>query len=289
MIQSDADLLHRYLFEQRDCRGELVQLHDTYARIIDDHNYPPVIAHLLGEALAATCLLTATIKFEGEITLQIQGNGPLSLLVINGRNDQSMRGIARVQSHVGSDLTFQQLIGQGQMVITIAPDKGERYQGVVELSEATFSACLEQYFVRSEQLDTCLRLFADVESKQCGGILVQALPQHNSDEDGFNHLQVLTNTLKAEELFDLPAEQVLHRLFHEEEVTLYPAQSVCFKCSCSRERSKQALLSMGKDEVLQLFSEQEQVDIHCQYCNSHHVFNQGDMVELFGKTNQPIH
>ncbi|WP_404822998.1 Hsp33 family molecular chaperone HslO [Neiella holothuriorum] len=287
-MQPDADLLHRYLFEQRDCRGELVQLHDTYARIIEGHDYPQVIAKLLGEALAATCLLTATLKFEGEITVQIQGDGPLSLLVINGRNDQSMRGIARLKSHAGSDMGFQQLIGHGQMVITVAPDQGERYQGIVELSEATFSACLEQYFIRSEQLATCLKLFADAESQQCGGILLQALPQQN-DADDFQHLQVLTSTLKAGELFDLPAEQVLHRLFHEENVTLYPAQSVCFKCSCSRERSKQALLSMGKDEVLQLFSEQEQVDIHCQYCNSHHVFNQEDMIELFGKTNPSIH
>ncbi|WP_087507440.1 Hsp33 family molecular chaperone HslO [Neiella marina] len=288
-MQTNADQLHRYLFEQRNCRGELVQLHSTYARIIEGHNYPPVIAELLGEALSATCLLTATIKFEGEITLQIQGSGPLSLLVINGRNDQTMRGIARVQSHVGNDMTFKQLIGQGQMVITIAPDKGERYQGIVELSEETFSGCLEQYFFRSEQLATSLNLFADVESQQCGGILIQALPKQDNDDEDFSHLQVLASTLKGEELYQLPAEQVLHRLFHEEKVTLYQPQDVVFHCSCSRERSKSALLSMGKDELSQIFSEQEQVDIHCQYCNTHHVFSAEDFDELFGLTNKKIH
>ena len=129
MSHKDTDQMHRYLFEQRHCRGELIQLQDTYAKVIEGHNYPQVIANLLGEALAATCLLTATLKFEGEITLQIQGSGPMSLLVINGRNDQTMRGLARLQSVVDDTSSFKDLIGEGQMVITIAPDQGERYQG----------------------------------------------------------------------------------------------------------------------------------------------------------------
>ncbi|WP_432763238.1 Hsp33 family molecular chaperone HslO [Echinimonas agarilytica] len=289
-MQSNSDKLHRYLFEKRHVRGELVQLHSTYARMLEGHDYPPVISEMLGQALAATCLLTATLKFEGEITVQIQGNGPLSLLVINGRNDQTMRGIARVQSHVCADSSFQEIIGQGQMVITISPDEGERYQGIVPLEADTFTGCIEDYFARSEQLPTKLMLFADVESQQCGGLLVQALPGDQAEkEQDFEHLSVLSATLKADEIFDLEAEQLLFRLFHEEEVTLYEPQTVAFTCSCSRERSTSALSAMGERELSKLFAEQEKIDIHCQYCNSHYVFSQEDLPALFGKTNLNIH
>lgn len=290
MSQVNADQLHRYLFEQRHVRGELVQLNETYSRMLQGHDYPQVVATLLGEALAATCLLTATLKFEGEITLQIQGTGPLSLLVINGRNDQTMRGIARIQSDIESGADFHQLIGQGQMVITITPDQGERYQGVVALEESTLTGCIEQYFIRSEQLPTSLKLFANVEQGRCGGMLLQALPgEHEQQEQDFEHLTVLANTLTAEEVLTLEAEQLLYRLFHEEEVRLYEPQSVSFHCSCSKERSKGALISMGQEELGKVFAEQEQVEIQCQYCNAHYRFDSSDFTDFFGQGSDNIH
>ncbi len=290
MSSQNKDLLHRFLFEQRHARGELVQLDTSYQRMLQDHDYSEQIATLLGEALAATCLLTATLKFEGEITLQIQGDGPLSLLVINGRNDQTMRGIARLRSELTGQESFLQLIGQGQMVITISPDEGERYQGVVALDGTSLTECLENYFLRSEQLATQLKLFANPQQGLCGGLLLQSLPgeQENQEAD-FEHLAVLGETLTAEEALNLPVEQLLYRLFHEEEVQLYPAQAVSFKCSCSRERCKAALLSMGKEELGQLFAEQEEVDMHCHYCNSHHTFTSDDLAEFFGQDAGTLH
>lgn len=290
MSQTSVDLLHRYLFEQRHARGELVQLNATYARMLEGHDYPAVVANLLGEALAATCLLTATLKFEGEITLQIQGSGPLSLLVINGRNDQTMRGVARLQGDVAPTASLHELIGNGQMVITITPDEGERYQGIVALEEPTLTGCIEQYFIRSEQLPTCLKLFADTEQGRCGGMLIQALPgEHQEQAQDFEHLSVLAETLTADETLTLDAEQLLYRLFHEEEVRLYEPQEVAFKCTCSRERCGEALISMGKEELGKLFAEQEEVDIHCQYCNAHHLFTAEDLGNLYGHKDNNKH
>ena len=270
-----TDLLHRYLFENRHVRGELVQLNASYARMLEGHDYPSEIANLLGEALAATCLLTATLKFEGEITLQIQGDGALSLLVINGRNDQNMRGIARINGEVPASASFKELIGSGQMVITIAPDKGERYQGIIALDSNTLTGCIENYFIRSEQLATKLKLFADVEKSTCGGMLLQALPGENEQQD-FEHLAILVETLSADEVFRIDAQTLLHRLFHEEQVRLYEPQKVAFKCSCSRERSMGAIIAMGKEEIASIFAEQKTIEINCQYCNKNYQFNAAD-------------
>jgi len=139
------DLLHRYLFDKLDVRGELVQIEHAYNEMIANHNYPEPVKALLGELLVATCLLTATLKFEGEIAVQLQGDGPVKYAVINGDDKQNMRGIARMQSEV-SGTTVKELVGKGYMVITITPTKGERYQGIVPLEHDTLSKCIESYF-----------------------------------------------------------------------------------------------------------------------------------------------
>ena len=134
-----------------------------------------------------------------------------------------------------------------------------------------------------------LKLFADATTKQCGGMLIQALPEETGSQLDFEHITTLAATITQEELFDLPAQQILHRLFHEEEVILYPAHSVSFQCSCSRERCKAALVSMGAKELSKLFEEQEEIDIHCQYCNSHHIFTMHDMGEVFDPAANSLH
>jgi len=151
------DQLHRYLFEQFAVRGELVTVSETWKQILENHNYPLPVKTLLGELLVATSLLTATLKFAGDITVQLQGDGPMTLAVINGNNQQQMRGVARVQGDVPENADLKTLVGNGYLVITISPEEGERYQGVVGLEGDTLAACLEDYFMRSEQLPT--RLF----------------------------------------------------------------------------------------------------------------------------------
>ena len=276
------DQLHRYLFEQFAVRGELVTVSETWKQILENHNYPLPVKNLLGELLVATSLLTATLKFAGDITVQLQGDGPMTLAVINGNNQQQMRGVARVQGEVPENADLKTLVGNGYLVITISPEEGERYQGVVGLEGDTLAACLEDYFMRSEQLPT--RLFirtGEVDGQPAaGGMLLQVLPAQDAQTNDFEHLATLTETVKAEELFNLSATDVLWRLYHEEEVTVYDPQAVEFKCTCSRERCAGALKTLPDEEIDSIMAEDGEIDMHCDYCGTHYVFNSMDIAEI---------
>ena len=238
---SVQDQLHRYLFENVAVRGELVNVSETWREIVKNHDYAEPVKILLGELLVATSLLTATLKFDGDITVQLQGDGPLTLAVINGNNKQELRGVARVKedAEIAPGSSLKQMVGNGYLVITISPEKGERYQGVVGLEADTLAGCLEDYFMRSEQLPT--RLFIRTSDQGAAGILLQVLPAQEPSQDDFNHLATLTETVKSEELIELPATDVLWRLYHQEEATVFDPTPVSFKCTCSPERCGQVL------------------------------------------------
>jgi molecular chaperone Hsp33 len=277
------DLLHRYLFNELDVRGELVQIKSAYNEMIADHNYPAPVKALLGELLVATCLLTATLKFEGEIAVQLQGDGPVKYAVINGDDKQNMRGIARLQSEV-TGTTVKELIGQGYMVITITPDKGERYQGIVPLEHDTLSECIESYFEQSEQLKTRLWFATDTtegSAKACG-LFLQVLPvdKQKSIED-FAHLEALSNTIKSEELLHLDANTVLTRLYHEDNPRVFEPQAIKFKCGCSREKTITALVNIGQQDLLKDIDEKGSVNISCHYCLKEYVFNEQEIKAIF--------
>ncbi|AHF72982.1 Hsp33-like chaperonin [Candidatus Sodalis pierantonius str. SOPE] len=269
------DQLHRYLFEKYSVRGELVSLQETYRQVLGQHNYPPAVKTLLGELLVATSLLTATLKFTGEITVQLQGDGPLHLAVINGDDRQNMRGLARVDGEIAADATLAQMVGNGYLVITLTPAEGERYQGVVGLEGPHLAACLENYFLQSEQLPT--RLFIRTGEHQgqvaAAGLLLQVLPGQDTRADDFDHLTQLTATVKGNELFALPANDVLYRLYHQDEVTVYPPQSVQFLCTCSRQRCADALITLGEQELNDMLEQDGEVDMHCDFCGSHYRFD----------------
>ncbi|CAM3117566.1 Hsp33 family molecular chaperone HslO [Pseudoalteromonas distincta] len=277
------DLLHRYLFNELDVRGELVQIESAYNEMIADHNYPEPVKALLGELLVATCLLTATLKFEGEIAVQLQGDGPVKYAVINGDDKQNMRGIARLQSEI-TGTTVKELIGQGYMVITITPNKGERYQGIVPLEHDTLSECIESYFEQSEQLKTRLWFATDTtegSAKACG-LFLQVLPvdKQKSIED-FAHLEALSNTIKDEELLHLDANTVLTRLYHEDNPRVFEPQAIKFKCGCSRDKTITALVNIGQEELLKDVTEKGSVNINCHYCLKEYVFNEQDIKSIF--------
>lgn len=279
---SNHDQLHRYLFENLAVRGELVTASETYQHMLENHQYPQEVQRLLGELLVATSLLTATLKFDGEITVQLQGDGPLRLAVINGNNGQEMRGMARLQGDVVPGSELKELVGNGHLVITITPAEGERYQGVVALDGDNLAACLEGYFMQSEQLPT--RLFirtGESDGKPAAaGMLLQIVPaQPNSAED-LDHLAQLTATVKAEELFTLPANEVLYRLYHQEEVTLYEPQDVSFRCTCSRERCAAALMTVEPAELEDMLEKDGGIDMHCDFCGAHYQFDSADVHAL---------
>jgi len=279
---SHQDQMHRYLFENYAVRGELVNVSDTWQKIIAGHDYPQPVQQLLGELLVATSLLTATLKFDGDITVQLQGDGALNLAVINGNNRQEMRGVARTQGEIAEGSTLKEMVGNGYLVITISPEKGERYQGVVGLEGDTLAACLEDYFMRSEQLPT--RLFlrtGEAEGqKGAGGILLQVLPAQDASTDDFTHLATLTETIKTAELITLPANEVLWRLYHQEEVTVYDPQDVLFKCTCSHERCGEVLKTLPQSEVDEILAEDGKIDMHCDYCGSHYVYDAIDIAAI---------
>ncbi|MDD9196560.1 Hsp33 family molecular chaperone HslO [Aliivibrio sp. S3MY1] len=288
------NILHRYLFEDLSVRGELVQLDDAYQQIISSKEYPKAVQNLLGELLVATTLLTATLKFEGSITLQLQGDGPVSLVVINGDNDQKVRGVARFDGQISDDATLHQLMGKGYLVITIAPKDGERYQGVVALDGKDLAACFEGYFERSEQLKTRLWLrLGEFEGKpHAAGMLLQVMPDGTGSADDFEHLEQLTDTIKNEELFGLEGEDVLYRLYNQDKVQLFEPQHVEFFCGCSRERSAGAIVTIERAEVDDIVKTEGKVSLHCDYCGTSYDFDSIDVANIFEdatKGNDTVH
>lgn len=277
---SVQDQLHRYLFENVAVRGELVNVSHTWHEIVRNHDYAEPVKTLLGELLVATSLLTATLKFDGDITVQLQGDGPLTLAVINGNNRQELRGVARVKedAEIASGSTLKEMVGNGYLVITITPEKGERYQGVVGLEADTLAGCLEDYFMRSEQLPT--RLFIRTNEQGAAGILLQVLPAQDTSQDDFNHLAMLTETVKVEELITLPANDVLWRLYHQEEATVYDPLPVIFKCTCSRQRCGEVLKTLPESEVDEILAEDGKIDMHCDYCGTHYVYDAVDIAAI---------
>lgn len=283
------DQLNRYLFDNAHVRGELVQASSTYQEIINNHQYPQVINLLLGELLVATSMLTALLKFEGSIAVQLQGDGPVSVVVVNGDDQQMLRGVARVEGEVTSN-KLTEIFTKGYMVITITPNQGERYQGIVALDKDTLAECLEAYFEQSEQLKTHFWLRSDEEN--AAGMMIQALPDESGTDDDYDNLRQLTATIKDEELFTLEANTILNRLYHQEEVRVFEPQDLSFSCSCSRERSGAAIISVGREEAESIIQEQGKITMHCDYCNTEYLFSGTDVANLFHdpeENSQKIH
>ncbi|ATZ73717.1 Hsp33 family molecular chaperone HslO [Idiomarina sp. X4] len=272
-MEYPTDQLSRYTFNDHDVRGELVQLTSSYQTLIRGHNYPAAVQEVLGHMMAAVSLLTATLKFEGHIAVQLQGDGPLNFVAVNGNHKQELRGIARLRAELeGTDL--RSMIGKGQLIITLTPDTGERYQGVVSGDADSIAEMLENYFEQSEQLHTKVWLHADGE--HAAGMLLQRLPSSGQDLTGFEHLATLTDTITAQELYTVPAEELLHRLYHEETVHLYPAQPVSFVCGCSRDKTLDALASVKPEELKEILDRDGEIVMTCDYCLTEYVFKPSD-------------
>ncbi len=192
-----------------------------------------------------------------------------------------MRGVARVQGDIPDNADLKTLVGNGYLVITITPEEGERYQGVVGLEGDTLAACRK---ITSCAPSSCRRacLFVPAMSTvnrrqvECCSVM----PAQNAQAEDFDHLAMLTETIKSEELLTLPANDVLWRLYHEEEVTLYDPQDVEFKCTCSRERCAGALKTLPDEEVDSILAEEGEIDMHCDYCGNHYLFNAMDIAEI---------
>lgn len=281
----NKDQLHRFIIENTHVRGEMVHLDATWQAILERSDYPENIRKVFGEALAACALLSATIKFDGELILQIRGNGPLHLLVVQASSSGNLRGIARWKNHVPNE-NLQAIFGKAQMVMTIEPNKGEPYQGIIALQGETIKDAIEAYFQQSEQLATRLWLASD--DKSCTGFLLQELPSDKTeaDDDNWNRTTHLAATLTQNELLELPVNDILHRLFHQDDVRLFDSTPLCFRCHCSRERIANMLIGLGQNEVENIIDEQKIIEVDCEFCNAHYRFDSVDAKALFNHSNE---
>lgn len=274
---SSADQLQRFIFDDADVRGVLVGLDNSYQQTLDRHDYPAPVRRLLGEMLAAVALLSATLKFEGRLSLQASGDGVLSMLMSECTHQNHLRGIARIDGEIEGE-TLLELFGHGQLIITIEPDQGRRYQGVVPLDQPDLARCLEQYFAHSEQLATRIVLCTD--GQHAAGMLLQALPSSNQEQgfaENWNRISHLGATLSDQELLELDNETLLVRLFHEEHVRLYAPSELVFKCNCSKDRCLGALRTLSDAELDEMLDERGSIEMDCQFCNSRY---QIDPVEV---------
>ena len=282
----DTDFTQRFIFDDRDVRGELVSLEHSYAEVLARHAYPQPVALLLGELMAAAALLVGTLKFDGLLILQARSEGPVPLLMIECSSEREIRGIARYDADaIEAGAGLQDLMPNGMLALTVDPRQGQRYQGIVELNGADLSECFTNYFTLSEQLGTRFWLTAD--GTRASGLLLQQLPvarQPDADDraESWAHVSTMASTLRSEEQLSLDNATLLHRLYHEDAVRLFDIQPLRFRCSCSRERSGNALVSLGLDDARELVVEHGgQIEIDCQFCNERYGFDLTDVEQLF--------
>jgi molecular chaperone Hsp33 len=277
----ERDTLRPFLFEHAAVRGELVHLDASWREMLQNHDYPEPLRQLLGQMVAATALLTATLKFDGVLSLQLQGSGPVTLGVMECSHNGHLRGLIHWEGDVQPG-TLDELLGNGRMVVTLEQRKtGERYQGVVDIKGQYLAQALEHYLFHSEQLETRLWLAADGQG--AAGLLLQRLPAEDEleDADTWQRLSMVADTIKDEELLGLEAEEIIHRLFHEDDVRLFEGRPLAFRCHCSRERVANALRMLGQAEVNDILQQEGSIEVACEFCNRKYSFDAVDAEALF--------
>jgi len=288
-MKPHPDSLQRFLFEKSNVRGELVHLDDAWRAVLERHDYPPTLRAVMGELMAAVVLLAATLKLKGSLILQIQGKGPVTLLVVECDGELNVRATAKWQGELDG-IGFAQMVGDGRFVITLDPrDGGQTYQGIVELDGDSVAEVLQNYMLRSDQLETRMWLAAD--EQHAAGLLLQKMPgegghavgnhDDEQDDDMWTRVMTLTDTLQREELLGLPAVDLIRRLYAEEDVRLFDAQHVAFKCSCSRDKVSHMLKMLGRDEVQSVLAEQGVAEVTCEFCNQQYRFDKVDAEQVF--------
>jgi molecular chaperone Hsp33 len=285
-----GDLLHRFLFERLPVRGHLVRLDASWRAAIEHHEYPAAVSGLLGEAMAASALMAGALKFEGRLSLQLEGQGPVRLVLAQCTHRHAIRGVARHDELPPGAVPEGGMFGEGQLAVTIEQlEGGDRYQGLVPLATARLADCLEQYFERSEQLPSKLMLAATAD--RAAGLLLQRVAlgetgtaaERAEADDAWRRLSLLAATVSTKELLDLPCRELLRRLFREDDIRLFEGTPVFFQCSCSRERVAGILQALGGEEVQALLRERGEVEVRCEFCNRAWHFDAVDVAGLFSQ------
>lgn len=274
----EHDCLRRFLFESLGVRGEWVRLQDSWQMAKQHQVLNSAVENQLGQALAAVVLLSATIKFEGSMILQAQGDGALRTLVAQSSHDRKIRGLVRYNREVSAQ-SLPEMMGKGRLVLTVESENAPPYQGVVALEGQSLADMLHTYFLQSEQLQTRLWLFAD--NRQAVGLFLQELPSQASYKGDWERIEMLANTITEAELFNLDCEEVLYRLFNEEKVRVFPAENVEFSCHCSQEKILNTFRAMGRADLEAVLAERGIIEVDCEFCGEKYRFNKTDVASLF--------
>ena len=301
-MKTNTDALQHFLFENQQneampIRGNIVHLNQTFKQVLQHQTLPKVLKLALGELMAASALLSATLKMDGMMILQLQSKGALKLLVVECSHDLNMRATAKWDETLTNEMeavSFIELVKNGQFVITLDPTVGEAYQGIVPIEGSTIAEMLQNYMLRSQQIDTSLWLHCDDES--ASGMLLQKLPSASNqpnlsnllnpgetDADAWNRVNILANTVTNDELKNLAPENLLSRLFAEENVRLFEAKPTQFKCSCSKAKVGNMLRLLGAEEVESILAELGKIEVNCDFCNKKYKFDALDVSHAFSE------
>lgn len=289
----DRDSLLRFLLPGAGVRGVWVHLDDTWAQVrarLDDQ--PAAVTELLGEAMAASALFTGHAKIDGRLSVQLRGDGPLRALFAECTAAGTLRGITQVTDGAPLPRDLRDLGAGAILAITIENPGGAgrepmRYQGLVALESDTLAGAFEGYFRQSEQLPTRLLLAAGDDGT--AGLMLQKLPGDAGDDDGWDRIGALFDTLSQAELLDLAPATLLHRLFHEEGVEMLTERPLRFGCSCSRERVESMLQSLGREEADAAAAAAGGIArIRCEFCGQQYEFNPGEIEDLFNSSHAPM-
>lgn len=286
------DKVVRFLFKNHGVRGEIARLTKSTQDMLCHHNYPRPVRALLLELACSAVLIAATLKANGQIMVQIQGgkgDRTLRYALVNIRKDLSFYGSALLKEGVSysDDMTFRDLVGKdGVLIMSVIPEGGNKWQGVVPLEADTISEALENYFKESEQLDSRFLIESDTEHNTASGIMLQIIPEIKDNRESLSHLSVLAATVKPEEYATLSLYEILRRLYWNDEATAYAPQSTAFKCVCSRERCEGALMSLTHKELEEIAADPKGTSMTCQHCGRTYSFTQDELKKLLLKVSQ---
>lgn len=284
------DSLYRFVVEGCNVRGQLVYLDESWRALSRRHDYPPVVRTLLGEAVSAAALLSATIKFDGSLRIQASGDGGLRLLIAEATANGTLRGLARWKGELRGDL-LPELLGNGRLAITIDPGRGrERYQGIVDLQGNGLTQSLRGYFSHSEQLPT--RLWLAVGEDRVAGLLLQRVPEQELDDtemldlddtsaDAWRQTVEHAEAIDPDDLLELTVPDLLARINGDRAVRLYRGDDWRFLCSCSREKVAEVLRALGRGDLDALIEERGRVNVNCEFCNAQFDFDAVDVAQIF--------
>ena len=277
----EVDVLRRFLFEDLGIRGVWVNITASWQTAKNHQQGPENAQLLLGQGLAAVALLSSTIKFNGSMIMQIQGEGDFKALVAQSTHDCHIRGLIRTDVHVEEGTLSEMFGNNGRLVLTIEPEDANPYQGIVALDGDNLGDAIENYFEKSEQLNTRVWLYADAQSAM--GLLIQELPSKDLDSKEWERVQLLANTLTEKEALTWGSEELLYKLFSEDIVRLYEPESVQFKCSCGRPRIERTLRALGEEELNSILAEQGKIEVNCEFCGAHYKFDPIDIANALNE------